>query len=513
MNSVRKLRKVCLFMCAAVLLLAATAVSATAVEAPSLSAVGAIVIDGDSGEVLYEKNGYASRPAASMTKLVSLYLVYEEMAAGRMSFDTMVFISRKASDMSYNRAYSGFEQLKNGGAYRAGSLMEVIITASCNGAVVALAEHISGSESAFVERMNSKAAAWGVDARFADCTGFIDEGNAVSPYAMALIAKHLIDDYPDILRLSSLKSTTFQGKTFTTTNRLLRQDAYGGIDGLKTGNTNGAGRCFTGTALQNGRRVITVAMNCSSDNTRVADTRKLLDYGFARVAELDGARALSAAQTTLAVTAGEGYIYPQDSHRFDLVLSGVGEKYPCTLQWEVNGAPVERREDFWAENGKTVSLFHQVQPGGEILTVGARLLFRDGRELYREEKFPVSPQPLSLQARMGITAITLYPGSNLMIPVFLSCAQGVSLTVSAGWYMDGVPISGDSNAAFRLAPEGKSAYHLRVGESLPPGEHILSFVCNPDGKSGVGRIEFTTVICVLPTTEETVPEEEAEQIA
>lgn len=503
----------CLFVCAAALLLAATAASAMAAEVPSLSAAGAIVIDGDSAEVLYEKNGYIPRPAASMTKLMSLYLVYEEMAAGRMSFDTMVFVSRKASDMSYNRAYSGLEQLKNGGAYRAGSLMEVIITASCNGAVVALAEHISGSEGAFVERMNAKAAGWGLDARFADCTGFIDEGNAVTPYAMAQIARRLINDYPDILRLASLKSTVFQGKTFTTTNRLLRQDAYEGIDGLKTGNTNGAGRCFTGTALRNGRRVITVAMNCTSDDTRVDDTRKLLDYGFPRMAELDEARAVSAAQTSLAVVAGDERIYSYAIHRFDLVLSGIGEEYPCTLQWEVNGAPVERREDFWAENGKTVSLLHQVQSGGETLTVGARLLLRDGREVYREEKFPVRSLPLSLQGRMGITAVSHYQGSDLVIPVFLGYTEGEPLTVSAGWYLDGVPIPGYRNSAFRIAPDGRGAYHLRIGESLSPGEHTLSFVRDPDGRPGIGRMEFTTVIWVPPITEEIIPEEKAIQAA
>lgn len=164
------------------------------------------------------------------------------------------------------------ERLRQGGQYRAGSLMEIIMTASCNGAVVALAEHVSGSEQAFVARMNATAAKWGVTAQFADCTGIISLGNAVTPYAMACIAKKAIDDFPDMLRLSAMKSTVFQGKTFNSTNRMLREDSYAGIDGLKSGTTSGAGRCYTGTAKRDGR---------------VADTRKLLDYGFARIAELD----------------------------------------------------------------------------------------------------------------------------------------------------------------------------------------------------------------------------------
>ncbi len=385
-------------MCGAALLLVAMTIAAAAADVPSLSATGAIVVDGNSGEVLYEKNGRDPRPAASMTKLMSLYLVYEEMAAGHMSFDTPVTVSRKAADMSHNRAYSGFEQLRRGGAYRAGSLMELIITASCNGSVVALAEHISGSEQTFVERMNAKAAAWGLEARFADCTGFIDSGNAVTPYAMAQIAKHLIDDYPDILRLASIQTTVFQGKTFTTTNRMLRQGTYEGIDGLKTGYTNGAGRCFTGTALRDGLRVISVAMNCSGDEARVSDSRKLLDYGFARITQLDKARARSVAKTNLALTAGAGNIYPYTAHRFDLSLSGVEEEYPCTLQWEVNGGVVERRENTWAEDGKTVSFFHHVQPGGKQLVLGVRFTTWEGKERYLEQTFLLYQRPLTAVA-------------------------------------------------------------------------------------------------------------------
>ena len=255
---------------------------AWATEEPAVQGTGAIVMDFDTGQVYYGKNADLARPVASMTKLMSLYLVFEEIATGNLSLDGSVTASQYAADISNDPAYSGYERLTTGGSYRVDTLLRLITTASCNGSMIVLAEHIGGgSEEAFVRRMNHKAAEWGVPAQFADACGFVSEGNAVTPRAMAAIARRIISDFPYILDYTSLTGTEFQGKTFVTTNTLMREGRVAGIDGLKSGTTKAAGYCFTGTAQRQGRRIISVVLNSPSDSARMADTQALLEYGFA----------------------------------------------------------------------------------------------------------------------------------------------------------------------------------------------------------------------------------------
>ena len=267
-------------------LLAGSAPPAWAAATPTVQGTGAIVVDFDTGQVYYQKNADLARPVASMTKLMSLYLVFEEIEAGNLSLDSYVTASQYAADISNDPVYSGREGLEPGGRYKVDDLLRLITTASCNGSVIVLAEHIGGgSEEAFVQRMNGKAREWGVDARFADACGFVSEGNAVTPRAMATIARRLITDFPQILDYTSLTGTQFQGKTFHTTNTLMREGTVEGIDGLKSGTTKAAGCCFAGTARREGRRVISVVLNAPDQDARMADTQLLLEYGFARIAE------------------------------------------------------------------------------------------------------------------------------------------------------------------------------------------------------------------------------------
>lgn len=268
-----------LLVCA---LLAGSLPTAQAADVPAIQGAGAIVVDFDTGAVYCEKDADVARPVASMTKLMSLYLVFEEIAAGNLSPDSYLTASQYAADISNDPVYSGHEGLEPGGKYRVDDLLRLITTASCNGSVIVLAEHIGGgSEEVFVERMNDKATQWGIEARFADCCGFVSEGNAVTPRAMATIARRIITDFPQILDYTSLVSTEFQGKTFSTTNTLMREGTVEGIDGLKSGTTKAAGYCFTGTAQRHGRRIISVVLNAPSDSARMADTQALLEYGFA----------------------------------------------------------------------------------------------------------------------------------------------------------------------------------------------------------------------------------------
>ena len=174
---------------------------AQAVSLPRVEGLGAIVMDYQTGQVYFSREADTPRPAASMTKLMSLYLVFEEIEAGNLSTDSYITASEYAAQISSDPSYSGVEDLHAGDGYQVDDLLGLIMTASCNGSVIALAEHISGTEEKFVQRMNNKAEEWGIDAHFADCCGFEDEGNAVSPRAMATIAQRLIADYPRILQI------------------------------------------------------------------------------------------------------------------------------------------------------------------------------------------------------------------------------------------------------------------------------------------------------------------------
>lgn len=245
------------------------------------AALAALCMDYESGEVYYEKNADLALPTASMTKVMAGYLVFDEIANGALALDSRVTASEYAAGISSDPEYSGYERLKAGGRYQVDTLLRLVFTASCNGSMIALAENIAGSEAAFVARMNAKALEMSIDAHYADCCGIIDEGNACSPRAMALLASRTIRDHPIILRYSSLPSFDFQGESFDSTNLLLRNGSVTGMDGLKTGTTNGAGYCFTGTAIQNGRRIIAVVMNANSYDACMNECKRLFEYGFA----------------------------------------------------------------------------------------------------------------------------------------------------------------------------------------------------------------------------------------
>ncbi len=256
-----------------------TAVSAASVGGNAISSSGACVMDYDTGEVLYEYNGNTPRVPASMTKIMNMYCVYEALKNGEITLDTVVPISKNVYNKSRNSVYQSVLPLYYNTTYTVDEMIGVVVTYSASGAAIALAELIGGSEAAFVERMNNKAAEMGIDAHYYDSCGIAE--NKISPIAMATLARNIIRDYPDILTRSSKPYVSFHGNTYKTTNHLLDTYYYSGADGLKTGTTPAAGYCFCGTAVRNGRRMISVTMNSSSTGQRFIDTARLLDYGFA----------------------------------------------------------------------------------------------------------------------------------------------------------------------------------------------------------------------------------------
>jgi len=240
-----------------------------------LTSQAAIVIDYATGLVIYEYNADELRVPASMTKMFAVYVVFDAVRDGLVSMDTMIPITDESSLFSYNRAYSNVPK-PFGSAYSLKSLLDVVIVRSASAATIALGEGIFGSEEALVARMNLKAEQLGIIAEFHDSWGG-SPNNRISARSMAEMTRSFITEYPEVLNFTSQKSVYFDEINYGSTNLLL--DSYPGVDGLKTGFTRPAGWCFTGTAMQEGRRIISVTMG-SEQGHRFTDSEHLLDYGF-----------------------------------------------------------------------------------------------------------------------------------------------------------------------------------------------------------------------------------------
>lgn len=252
-------------------------VSAAYVGSSYISSMGACVIDCDTGDVYYEHNGYTPRVPASMTKIMTLYCVYEAMNEGKFDTNTQVPISANVYAKSRNPEYQTVPLYYNT-VYTADELIGMVLTYSDIGSAVALAELVSGSEWAFVQLMNQKAQEMGVNAHFYDCFGVAY--NQVSPVALASIVKNFVTKYPEILERSAKRSVYFHGRNYYSTNHLYDTYYYPGADGMKTGTTSAAGYCFCATASRDSRRMIAVTMASSSSGQRFRDASVLLDYGF-----------------------------------------------------------------------------------------------------------------------------------------------------------------------------------------------------------------------------------------
>lgn len=270
-------------------------------ESLDLEAESAILVDGDTGKVLYAKNPDLELPPASMTKMMTEYLVWEAVENGEISWDTTTQISDYAYGISADSSLSGVGLVQDKD-YTVRELYEAMAINSDNATTIALAELISGSESEFVKLMNQKGEEMGLpEFKFVNSTGLDNkdldgnhpEGtdpngtNLLSARSAALLAYHLVNDYPEALEISSIPETEFDEQTIRNWNYMLPHEAsfleqfyYEGVDGLKTGFTEMAGYSFTGTALRNGQRLISVVMKTKSEEARFQQTAKLLDYGF-----------------------------------------------------------------------------------------------------------------------------------------------------------------------------------------------------------------------------------------
>lgn len=264
---------------------------------------GAILVDGETGEVLYEKNADSILGIASMSKMMTEYILLDYIKKGKVKWDQEYSVDDLVYKISQQKDLSNVP-LRRDGKYKVRDLYEAMAIYSANGATIALAEVIAGSETNFVKMMNEKAKQLGLkDYKFVNSTGLAnkdyqglqpqgtspDDENVMSSRAVAKLAFHLIHENPDVLKTASTPKKTFiEGTNMENWNWMLPSLVYGyeGMDGLKTGTTEFAGYCFTGTAMRNGKRFITVVQNAKDASgtggykARFDETRKMMDYAF-----------------------------------------------------------------------------------------------------------------------------------------------------------------------------------------------------------------------------------------
>lgn len=247
-----------------------------AIAPEELSAPAAVLMDAETGTVLFEKNSHEVRACASITKVMTLILVMEALDSGKIQWEDTVTASAHAASMGGSDIW-----LEPGETMSVEEMVKATIVASANDAAVALAELVSGTEKDFVRAMNEKAKELHMkETVFKNCNGLDEEGHVTSAYDVAVMSAELLR-HPKILQYSGIWMDELRGgKTqLVNTNKLLK--SYPGITGLKTGTTSKAGSCISATADRDGLRLIAVVLGSSTGKERFSDAAKLLDYGYA----------------------------------------------------------------------------------------------------------------------------------------------------------------------------------------------------------------------------------------
>jgi len=248
--------------------------------APQVSAKSAILIEKTTGRILAEQNAHEKLSPASVTKVMSLLLICEALVDGRIKLSDTVTCSEHAASMGGSQIY-----LEPNEQMSVEDMLKAVVLGSANDAVVALGEHLAGSEDAFAAMMNSRAAELGcTDSNFLNACGLDVEGHVTSAHDLALISRALITAYPDIRRYTttwtdSVRSGEFQ---LSNTNKMIR--TYPGMTGLKTGFTSKSGHCLSATAERDGMELICVVLCAPSSAERFDAAKNLLDFGFANYA-------------------------------------------------------------------------------------------------------------------------------------------------------------------------------------------------------------------------------------
>lgn len=271
--------------------------------APNLDATGYILIDAASGKILAEKNADNRMPPASLTKLMTLYIISAAIKNGQIHLDDKVRISTKAWKTEGSRMF-----VKQGDEVPVKDLLQGIIVASGNDAAVALAEYIAGTEEAFTSMMNEQAKILGMkNSHFMDSTGLPNPNHYSTARDLSILTQAYIKNFPEDYSYYSEKWFAYNGIRQPNRNRLLWRYQY--ADGLKTGHTNEAGYCLVGSAKKDGMRLISIVLGENSDQARTEDSIRLLTYGF-RFFETHKLYSANAPLTQARVWAGQKSLVP-----------------------------------------------------------------------------------------------------------------------------------------------------------------------------------------------------------
>lgn len=247
-------------------------------EAPSIAAKGYVLMDYHTGTVLAQNNAHEKMHPASLTKMMTSYVIGQELKQGNISPDDEVLISKNAWAKNYPDSSKMFIEV--GTKVKVSDLNKGIIIQSGNDACVAMAEHIAGTQDAFVDLMNAWAKTIGMkDSHFANVHGLDNKDLYTTPYDMAILGRALIHDVPEEYEIYSEKKFTYNGITQYNRNGLLWDNSLN-VDGIKTGHTNAAGFNLVSSAKEGDMRLIAVVMGSKSANSRKAENKKLLSYGF-----------------------------------------------------------------------------------------------------------------------------------------------------------------------------------------------------------------------------------------
>ena len=244
----------------------------------------AVLMDVTTGTVLYENNSHEPLAPASVTKVMTMLLIMEAVDSGKIALNDTVTASENAAAKGGSQIY-----LKAGETMSVSDMLKSIAVSSANDCACAMAEHIAGSEAAFVDAMNQRARELGMrDTHFVNCTGLDDDDTAkqhrTSAYDIALMSRELLKNHPSIKKYTTIWMDTVRGGAFglSNTNKLIR--FYPGATGLKTGFTSGAGYCLSASAQRDGMELVAVVMGAKTSQARNAACKELLDYGFANFA-------------------------------------------------------------------------------------------------------------------------------------------------------------------------------------------------------------------------------------
>ena len=332
---------------------------------PQISAPSAILMEVSTGSIIYEKDADTARPPASVTKVMTMLLIFDALESGKIKLEDEVTTSEYAASMGGSQVF-----LEPGETQTVDTMLKCISVASANDACVAMSEYISGSEEEFVRQMNERAKGLGMEnTHFVNCNGLDTDGHMTSAHDIALMSRELITKYPQIhdyctIWMENITHTTKKGSSefgLTNTNKLIRQYEY--ATGLKTGSTGLAKFCVSATAKQNDIELIAVIMAAEDSKTRFKDATALLNYGF-----------------------GKCQIYKDEDLQPLSEISvegGVAESVPCeydgTFTWldttgaDLSGITKEYRMDtsVWApvKKGERVGVVSYRLNGEEIGTV------------------------------------------------------------------------------------------------------------------------------------------------